>query len=88
MIRKFTLDIVSPEALVLSKEVVMVQAPGVEGEFGVLNSHAPMIAALQAGELKVNEFDDRDSKTITISGGFLEVANNRCTILAEKIVNV
>jgi len=85
MTRKFTLDIVSPESLVFSKEVVMLIAPGVEGEFGVLESHAPMIATLQAGELKVYEYDDKEFSTINISGGFLEVANSRCTVLAGKI---
>ncbi len=82
---KFQLDIVSPESLVFSKEVVMLQAPGIEGEFGVLESHAPMIAALQAGDLKIYENSDAEFSTINISGGFLEVANNRCTVLAEKI---
>ena len=85
MIHKFQLDIVSPESLVLSKEVVMVQAPGAEGEFGVLSHHAPLIAALKEGELKVYEYDDKEFSTINISGGFLEVANNRCTVLVEKI---
>lgn len=88
MIHKFQLDIVSPESLVFSKEVLMVQAPGLEGEFGVLDSHAPMIAALQAGELKIFEHDAADAQIVTISGGFLEVANNRCTVLAEKVTNV
>ncbi len=66
----------------------MLVAPGVEGEFGVLENHAPLIAALQAGELKVYEHDDVNFQSIAISGGFLEVANNRCTVLAEKITNV
>ena len=88
MIHKFALDIVSPESLIFSKEVIMVVAPGVEGEFGVLENHAPLIAALQAGELKVYEHDDRNFNIIPISGGLLEVAKNRCTVLAEKITNV
>lgn len=88
MIRKFQLDIVSPEALVCSKEVVMLQAPGVEGEFGILQGHEPIISMLQAGELKVYEFDDKEFTPIAISGGFLEVAKNRCTVLMETSADV
>lgn len=85
MIKKFLLDIVSPEALVVSKEVVMLVAPGSEGDLGILAEHAPLISALREGELRIYEFDDREYVSLFVTGGFLEVAHNRCTVLGENI---
>lgn len=85
MIHKFQLEIVSPEALVLSKEVVMVVCPGEEGDFGVLAGHAPLIAMLRPGVLNIYENDDKTYETYFITGGFAEVTNTRCTVLADMV---
>lgn len=85
MIQKFLLEIVSPEALLFSREVVMVTCPGIEGDFGVLQGHMPFISTLRSGPLHVYENDDRNFETLYVSGGFAEVTNTRCTILAEKV---
>lgn len=76
------LDIVTPDHLVLDKEVDYVGAPGLEGEFGILPGHVPFISALSVGGL----FYKADGKTryVFIAGGFAEVSNNRVTILAES----
>lgn len=76
------LDIVTPDQLVLSKEVEYVGAPGLEGEFGVLPGHIPFISALSIGGLHYKA----NGKThyVFVSGGFAEVSNDKITILAES----
>lgn len=75
------LDVVTPECLICSCEVDAVIAPGVEGQLGILPHHAPLITALQAGELRVRK--DNDETCIAIYGGFLEVRPNRIIVLAD-----
>jgi F-type H+-transporting ATPase subunit epsilon len=76
------LDIVTPDKLVLGREVDYVGAPGLEGEFGVLPGHIPLLAALTAGRL----FYKADGRTnwVFVSGGFAEVSGDKVTILAES----
>lgn len=77
-----TLEIVTAERLVLSDDNVdMVIAPSVEGEVGILPHHAPLLTLLQIGELRVKKGTDEQS--IIIAGGFLEVLNNKVTVLAD-----
>lgn len=76
------LDIVTPDQLVLSKEVDYVGAPGLEGEFGVLPGHIPFISALAIGGLYYKA--DGKTRHVFISGGFAEVSDNKVTVLAES----
>lgn len=76
------LDIVTPDHLVLSKEVDYVGAPGLEGEFGVLPGHVPFISALAIGGLYYKE--SGKTSFVFISGGFAEVSDNKITVLAES----
>jgi F-type H+-transporting ATPase subunit epsilon len=77
-----TLEIVTAERLVFSDDNVdMVVAPSVDGEVGILPHHAPLLTLLQIGELRVKK--GADEQSIVIAGGFLEVLNNRVTILAD-----
>ena len=80
-------ELVSPEKLLLSEEVEMVVVPGVEGDFGVLIGHAPLISALRPGVITTYE-GTRVDKTIFVAGGFAEVTAERCTVLAEEAVPV
>ena len=75
-------EIVSPAGRIFSGETQGVKAPGVEGSFEVLKNHAPMIAAIEVGPLVLK---DNTGKAITFatSGGFLEVADNAVTVLAQ-----
>jgi F-type H+-transporting ATPase subunit epsilon len=59
----------------------MVVAPSVDGEVGILPHHAPLLTLLQIGELRVTKGSDEQS--IVIAGGFLEVLNNKVTVLAD-----
>lgn len=75
------LDIISPEKTLFSGEVDSVQLPGKEGSFGILNNHAPIIATLKKGTLKVN--NKGKESTFDINGGVVEVNNNKVIVLAE-----
>ena len=90
MAEDLTVDIVVPDEHIFQGTAELVQAPGVEGSFQVLRNHAPMIAAFGIGTLVVKTddahrfadlFDDRI--IFATSGGFLEVLDNKVTILAE-----
>ena len=75
------LSIVTPAKILVEQPVDTVIAPGSEGEFGVLTAHEPLLAPLQAGELRY-EVDGR-SESVTITGGFAEVTQDHITILAD-----
>jgi len=82
-------ELVSPEKLVLGKDAVMVTVPGGEGDYGVLQGHAPMITTVRPGVIEVFEADNSAaSDRIFVAGGFAEVTNERCTVLAEEAVPV
>ena len=76
-------ELVSPEKLVLSRAVEMVVVPGSEGYFGVLPRHAPMISTLSAGVIDIYEGGQVVDR-IFVAGGFAEVTETRCTVLAEE----
>ena len=76
-----TLEIVTPERSVVSQQVDEVQIPGVEGSFGVLPGHTPLLATLQVGELWYRQ--GQDTSYVAVSFGFAEVLPDRVTILAQ-----
>ncbi len=77
-----TLEILTPERKIFSGDVYGVQLPGIGGLFEVLDKHAPMVSALKAGKLKILK-DKSNTATYTIQGGFVEVLNNKTTVLVE-----
>lgn len=77
-----TLEILTPERRLYSGEVFGVQLPGIEGKFEVLNGHAPIVAALGKGNLKVIK-DKNTFLNFLIESGFVEVLNNKATVLVE-----
>jgi F-type H+-transporting ATPase subunit epsilon len=77
-----TLEILTPEKKLFSGEVYGVQLPGITGLFEVLDKHAPMVSALGKGNLKILKAKN-DFQNYTIQGGFVEVLNNKATVLIE-----
>ena len=77
----FHFDLVSPEKLAFSGEVDQVDIPGVEGDFGVLAGHAPVIAAIRPGIITVHAGGNREK--IIVTGGIAEVNENGLTVLAD-----
>ncbi|MBC8042363.1 MAG: F0F1 ATP synthase subunit epsilon [Rhizobacter sp.] len=82
--KSFHLEVVTPEEAVFKGEVVSVTAPGEEGSFQVLHSHAPLLAALSRGHLKIL-LPDGTKTFFHIGGGFFEVSHNNAILLAESI---
>ena len=77
----FHFDLVSPEKLAFSGEVDQVDIPGVEGDFGVLAGHAPVVAAIRPGILTVIVGGTREK--IIVLGGLAEVSDRGLTVLAD-----
>jgi F-type H+-transporting ATPase subunit epsilon len=77
----FHFDLVSPEKLAFSGEVEQVDSPGVEGDFGVLAGHAPVVAAIRPGILTVTTGGKHEK--IIVLGGLAEVSDNGLTVLAD-----
>jgi F-type H+-transporting ATPase subunit epsilon len=78
----FHLSIVTPEETVFDETVTSIIVPGAKGYLGILAHHAPLISPLIPGKLTVIMPDEREL-IMAISGGFVEVANNQATILAD-----
>ncbi len=78
-------ELVTPEKLVRSEEVHMVVVPGSEGEFGVLEGHAPFMSTIRNGELAIYRTGmSGEPERIAIEGGFAEVNDRGLTVLAER----
>ena len=76
------LKIVSPEKILFNGEVTMVKVPGVLGEFEILNNHAPIVSALQAGDV---EYETQEGRTrFSVVGGFVEVLKNNVSLCVER----
>jgi F-type H+-transporting ATPase subunit epsilon len=88
MADRLQFELVSPERLLISREVGMVVVPGAEGDFGVLPDHAPLISTVRPGVIDVYDDGAAISDRIFVSGGFAEVTGERCTVLAEQATPV
>jgi F-type H+-transporting ATPase subunit epsilon len=77
------LDILTPEHKVFSGKVYGIQLPGREGGFEILENHAAIIAALGKGKMKVLKDKSGSSETYEISGGFIEMVNNKASVMIE-----
>ncbi len=91
------LEIVSPEALLFSSEIVSVSVPGINGEFQMLDNHAPVVSVLGKGTVKINidasvnattvseliTTQDNGTLALTIKSGTLEMKDNKIIVLAD-----
>ncbi len=84
---KVAFELVSPERLLASEEVDMVVAPGAAGDFGVLPEHSPLMSLLRPGVIEIYE-GDRVAQRIFVGGGFAEVNEKGCIVLAEEAMPV
>ena len=76
------LEILSAEEKIFSGEVDSVILPGTDGQFQILNNHAPIISSLRNGEIKYS--DKSKNETLEINGGIVEVLDNKVSALIEK----
>jgi F-type H+-transporting ATPase subunit epsilon len=82
MAKVLNLEIVTPERVLLKEEAESVIVPATEGSLGLLYNHAPIITGIQPGILKYRR--DNNLRILAVSGGFMEVSNNKVTILADS----
>ena len=76
------LEIITPDVKLFDGEVSLVQLPGIDGSFELLNNHASLVSALKKGKIKlINE--EKNTLFIDIKGGVIEVNNNKIIVLAE-----
>lgn len=87
MAEKLKFELVSPHALLVVEEIDMVVVPGEDGDFGVLLGHSPLISTLRPGVVDIHN-DGTVSKSLFVEGGFAEVVDERCTLLAGSAQEV
>ena len=80
----FQFDLVAPERAMVSTEATLVTAPGVEGDFGVMEGHAPLLSTLRPGVVTATYADGSEHRFV-VFGGLAEVGPEHCAILAEEV---
>lgn len=79
-------ELVTPEKLVRSEEVHMVVVPGTEGDFGVLEGHAPLMSTIRDGNIEIYKTAaEKAPEIVRVEGGFAEVNEKGLTVLAESV---
>jgi len=77
-------ELVTPEKLLRSEDVYQVVVPGTEGDFGVLEGHAPVMSTIRDGALHIYATEKGEPEIVPIQGGFAEVSASGLTVLAEQ----
>lgn len=80
------LEILTPEKKLFAGEAKLIKVPGSEGSFELMNKHAPIISSLAEGSVKIVTNDDQ-SQYFNVSGGVLEMKDNKVIILVEKLLD-
>lgn len=75
------LEIITPDTTIYQGEAELIQLPGIDGSFEILNNHAPLISALKKGKVKIKK--EGKEEFFEINGGVIEVLENKVLILAE-----
>lgn len=79
------LEIVSPERLLLARDVDMVVVPGTEGDLGILPGHSKLVTSLRGGLVDIYE-GSKITDRFFVTGGFAEITESRCSVLADEII--
>ncbi|MCQ2375805.1 MAG: ATP synthase F1 subunit epsilon [Salinivirgaceae bacterium] len=79
-----TLEIITPDKIVYSGQVSLVQVPGTSGSFEILNNHAPIISTLEKGQIRIVEQESQKEYLFSIEKGFVELNNNKIVVLLES----
>ena len=83
MAKPFSVDVVTPEAVIWQGEADFIAARTTEGEIGILADHEPTMGALTAGAVTINAVDGA-TITVGVNGGFLQIFNNQVTLLTDR----
>ena len=84
---KVVFELVTPMALVVSENVDMVVVPGIDGDFGVLPGHSPVLTTIRPGLIKIYT-NGEVIKSLFVEGGFAEANVKGCTVLAEGVTDI
>ena len=84
--KQFKLEIISPNEIVFEKEVDLVIFPGSEGDIGILKDHMPFLTSLRVGIVYIY-LEKKIIDTFLVTGGIVEVSQNRCSLLTEEVIN-
>ena len=84
--KQFKLEIISPNEIVFEKEIDLVILPGSEGDFGILKDHMPFLTSLRVGIVYIY-LEKKIIETFLVTGGIVEVSQNRCSLLTEEVIN-
>ena len=76
------LDILTPEKLLFQGEVKSIKLPGTNGEFEILNNHAPIISILSKGDIYITDTGNK-KQNFSINGGVIEMQKNKIIVLAD-----
>ncbi len=77
-------EIITPDSTIFTGDNVgLIQLPGIDGSFEVLNNHAPLISVLKKGKIKLINKGEKEEQFFEINGGVIEVVNNKVLVLAE-----
>jgi F-type H+-transporting ATPase subunit epsilon len=76
------IEIITPDTSIFTGEVTLAQFPGKDGSFEILNNHAPIIAVLKKGKIKVID-KEKQTRFFDVAGGIVEVKKNKIIVLAE-----
>lgn len=82
----FKFELVSPERVLLSEDVEHVVLPGIDGDLGIMQGHAPLVVTLRPGTIAV--IDGDAPRKIYVKDGFAEFSNDTLSVLAEQAVNL
>ena len=78
-------ELVTPERLVRAEDVYMVVVPGTDGDFGVIEGHAPFMSTVRDGDIAIYRTQGAAPETLRVAGGFAEVNSVGLTVLAEQV---
>tara|TARA_B100000212_G_scaffold47028_1_gene30330 strand:+ start:181 stop:543 length:363 start_codon:yes stop_codon:yes gene_type:complete len=84
--KQFKLEIISPNEIVFEKDVDLVIFPGSEGDIGILKDHMPFLTSLRVGIVYIY-LEKKIIETFLVTGGIVEVSQNRCSLLTEEVIN-
>ena len=84
--KQFKLEIISPNEIVFEKEIDLVILPGSEGDLGILKDHMPFLTSLRVGIVYIYQ-EKKIIETFLVTGGIVEVSQNRCSLLTEEVIN-
>jgi len=76
------IEIVTPDTTIFSGEITLVQLPGLDGSFEIMNNHAPLISVLKKGRIKLVD-QQNQAQFFDVNGGVVEVLKNKILVLAE-----